>query len=207
MVDIALISYVMNSPSAKVLYSTTEPVKELKRHTKPKVYVSYNVGSSDRKTYDKTTSRIQKEAEKIITSPLSEQSQPPPLSVERPAQVMVDSISIYYEDDEQVPTASHNAVLDTMTPAMRQKLRARRIRGGDDMTQSWMGRLTIGFYFIAWYVLNVVYNSKYHSAFLLSFADLARWPCPHLATEGGQTSHKIFLGFVFCLFVCVCEKL
>ena len=148
-IDLALINYVINSPSARALYASTEPVKELKRLQKTQVYVSYNVGSSDRKTYDRTAPKIQKEAKKVV----------PPPPPEQPAHVVVDPVSFFYEEHE-APAASHNAVVKTMTPAMRQRLKARRIRGGD-AANSLMDRLVLGFYFATWYVLNVVFNSKF----------------------------------------------
>jgi hypothetical protein len=146
--DLAAINYIINSPAARSLYASTEPVKELNRQQKPKVYVSYNVGSSDRKTYYQSASKIQKEAQKVV----------PPPPPERPAHVILDSVSAFYQEF-QAPPASHNAVVQTMTPAMRQRLKARRIRGGE-VSNILMERLTVGSYFAAWYALNVIYNSK-----------------------------------------------
>jgi solute carrier family 35 protein E1 len=55
--------------------------------------------------------------------------------------------------------ASHNAVIDTMSPSMRRSLKARRIRvRGGAAAGGLMERLEIGGYFAAWYALNVVYN-------------------------------------------------
>lgn len=146
--DLALISYILNSPAARATYASVQPVKEINRR-KLRVYSSVSISSSDQRTYEETVPKIPK---KIPTSI------PPPPPPTRPAQVVVDTVSAFYEDHDALP-ASHNAVVQTMTPAMRQRLRARRIRGGE-VTNPLLERLTVGFYFAAWYALNVFYNSK-----------------------------------------------
>lgn len=145
--DIAVISYILNSPAARAKYASVEPVKELKRK-KLKVYFSPSIMSQDRRTYYRTVPKVPKRAPSRIP--------PPPPA--RPAQVVVDTVSAFYEEHE-APNASHNAVIRTMTPATRHRLKARRIRGGE-VPNTLMGRLTVGFYFAAWYALNVFYNSK-----------------------------------------------
>ena len=144
-----MITYILNSPAARNIYASTQPVKELNRR-KLRVYSSISISSSDERTYQETV--VPKVPKKVTPS-----IPPPPPT--RPAQVVVDTVSAFY-DTYEVPPASHNAVVETMTPAMRQRLHARRIRGGE-VTESLLGRLTIGFYFVAWYALNVFYNSKY----------------------------------------------
>jgi hypothetical protein len=110
--------------------------------------VSSSITSTDKRTYRDTVPKISKKAPTGIP--------PPPPA--RPAQVVVDTVSAFYEEHD-APPASHNAVVKTMTPAMRQRLRVRRIRGGE-VPNTLMGRLTVASYFAAWYALNVFYNSK-----------------------------------------------
>ena len=147
--DLALISYILNSPAARNIYVSLQPVKELNRR-KLRLYSSITISSSDQRTYKETI--VPKVAKKVTPS-----IPPPPPT--RPAQVVVDTVSAFY-DTYEVPPASHNAVVEAMTPAMRQRLHARRIRGGQ-VTESLLGQLTVGFYFVAWYALNVFYNSKW----------------------------------------------
>jgi hypothetical protein len=150
--DMAVISYILNSPAARAQLAKVEPVRELGRR-KLKIYVSPSISSSDVikfKAYRKTSSPyFPKRASRKIP--------PPPPA--RPAQVVVDTCTAFYEQHDAYP-AAHNAVVQTMTPAMRQRLRARRIRGGAS-SNTLMGKLTIGSYFAVWYALNVVYNSKF----------------------------------------------
>lgn len=143
--DLAVISYILNSPAARAKYASVEPVKELSRR-KLKLYVSTTVSSTDNRTYRETVPKVPRKVPSKIP--------PPPPA--RPAQVVVDTVSAFYEEHD-APPASHNAVVKTMSPAMRQRLRARRIRGGE-VPNTLMGRLTVGFYFITWYALNVFYN-------------------------------------------------
>lgn len=150
--DIAVINYILKSPAARSKFANTKPVREISRRNL-KLVVSPSISSSDVETYFKTirkADRVPKEFTKATPPP------PPPA---RPAQVVVDTVSAFYEEHDAVP-ASHNAVVRTMTPAMRNRLKARRIRGGE-VPNTLMGRLTVGFYFATWYALNVVYNSKY----------------------------------------------
>ena len=123
--------------------------------------VSPSICSFDEKTYRKVVPKVaRKRVPKI----------PPPPPPARPAQVVVDTVTAFYEEHVASP-ASHNAVIDTMTPAMRQRLHARRmrrIRGG--ATNDGLGQtLLVGFYFAAWYALNVVYNSKFGVVYFLPY--------------------------------------
>jgi len=142
-----VISYILNSPAARAYFASVEPVKELHRR-RLQLYVSPSVASSDNRTYLATVPKVPRKAPSKVP--------PPPPA--RPAQVVVDTVSAFYEEHDAHP-ASHNAVVKTMTPAMRQRLRARRIRGGE-VPNTLVGRLTVGFYFAAWYALNIFYNSK-----------------------------------------------
>lgn len=145
--DLEMINYVLNSPAARAFYASVEPVKELTRR-KLKLFVSSSISSTDNRTYRATVPKVSKKAPTTVP--------PPPPA--RPAQVVVDTVSAFYEQHDAHP-AAHNAVVETMSPAMRQRLRARRIRGGE-VPNTLIGRLTIGFYFAAWYALNIFYNSK-----------------------------------------------
>ena len=158
--DLALISYILNSPAARAKYAAVEPVKELSRR-KIKLFVATSIRSSDSHTYRETVPKVPKRAPTTIP--------PPPPA--RPAQVVVDTVSAFYEEHE-APPASHNAVVQTMSPAMRQRLRARRIRGGE-LSNALLGRLTIGFYFVTWYALNVIYNSKFNLDHMMDVYRLA----------------------------------
>jgi hypothetical protein len=145
--DLAVISYILNSTAAKSEFAKFKPVKELRRR-RLKLYLAPSITSTDVKTYRKTLPKTPKRAPKKVP--------PPPLA--RPAQVVVDTVTAFYEEHDAHP-ASHNAVIRTMTPAMRQRLRARRMRGGA-VSRGLIHRLKLGFYFFAWYALNVVYNSE-----------------------------------------------
>jgi hypothetical protein len=147
--DIGLINYILSSPAAISELSKIVTVKELKRR-KLTLKISPSISSSDGETYRKIVPKVARKPAKNFTPP------PPPA---RPARVVVDTVTAFYEHHDAYP-ASHNAVIKTMTPAMRQRLRARRIRGGaapGDLGQT----LLVGSYFAVWYALNVVYNSKF----------------------------------------------
>jgi hypothetical protein len=147
-VDMGLISYILNSPAAKAEYSKFEPVKELKRRNL-KLKISPTISSSDVKTYRRIVPKVARKAPREVPAP-------PPA---RPAQVVVDTVTAFYEDYEAHP-ASHNAVIKTLSPEMRERLHARRIRGGA-VAVGLAARLKIGVYFFTWYALNVVYNSEF----------------------------------------------
>jgi hypothetical protein len=67
---------------------------------------------------------------------------------------------------------SNNAFLpsdekeEDMTPAMSRSLQARTMRGGAVSGGS-MQTLKVGFYFFAWYFLNVVYNSEFNGCYFV----------------------------------------
>jgi len=143
--DLALVSYILNSPAARTIYASVQPVKEI-NHRKLRIYSSISISSSDQRTYEETVPKVPRTA--------TTKTPPPPPT--RPAQVVVDTVSAFYENHEILP-ASHNAVVQTMSPAMRQRLRARRIRGGE-VQNTLFAQLTVVFYFAAWYALNVFYN-------------------------------------------------
>ena len=131
---------------------TTFVPKELIRPKRSfKMYTTPSVFSTDGKTYIRL---IKKGASKKTSPMASQESQ---VRIE-PVQTFYKQTTEEYYDQDQLP-ASHNAVLSQMTPYMRQKLKARRMRGGG-FQDGLMERLTIGFYFGAWYALNIVYNSK-----------------------------------------------
>jgi hypothetical protein len=145
--DIGVISYILSSPAAKAQYSKFKPVKELKRRNL-KLKISPTISSSDVKTYRRIVPKVARKAPKV-----------PPPPPARPAQVVVDTVTAFYEEYEAHP-ASHNAVIKTLSPQMRERLHARRIRGGA-VAIDLAARLKIGFYFFMWYALNVVYNSEF----------------------------------------------
>ena len=114
-VDIAKIIYILNSPVTTASFS---PVTKLdRRHLK--LYVSPTIVSTDDKTYPRTVRRITTKAPK--------RTPPPPPA--RPAQVVVDTVTTFYKQHDVHP-ASHNAVIEMMSPEMRRRLRTRRMRGG-----------------------------------------------------------------------------
>lgn len=138
-----------------------EPVKELtkKRRRPVMLAVTPSIVSSDGKTYIRTLKQSLSPKPTISIRKMS-----PPSAPGRPAQVVVNTVSkaLYRQQQEEaaaIAAASHNAVISTLSPSMRRSLKARRIRGGAG-TSGFMQRLEIAGYFIAWYALNVVYNSK-----------------------------------------------
>lgn len=159
--DLGKISYILASTSAltatEKLSSILEFHKKYGRSAKPpELAITPSIVSSDGKTFIRTVKKTLKHTS----------YQPPSNNVpaqSRPAQVVIDTVSAFYPDSE--PTiakslpASHNAVIDTMSPSMRRTLKARRIRVRGGATKSaLMQRLEIGGYFATWYALNIVYN-------------------------------------------------
>eukprot|EP00529_Nitzschia_sp_RCC80_P011410 CAMPEP_0113497468 /NCGR_PEP_ID=MMETSP0014_2-20120614/30649_1 /TAXON_ID=2857 /ORGANISM="Nitzschia sp." /LENGTH=629 /DNA_ID=CAMNT_0000391415 /DNA_START=103 /DNA_END=1992 /DNA_ORIENTATION=- /assembly_acc=CAM_ASM_000159 len=151
--DMNKLSYILNY--AQVTY---RPVPEARvqqsrrKRTLPSIMVTPSIGSSDGKTF---TEKLLRQSQRRPSS-----SSPPPSS--RPAQVVVDTVSSFYQEDPLADSgspSSHNAVVDNMSPAMRRTLKARRIRvRGGAGTNGIMERLEIGLYFTLWYALNVIYN-------------------------------------------------
>ncbi len=130
--------------------------KMRKRRRPVQLYVTPSIVSSDGKTYVRTLKQTLRASTVSPTITMRKMSFPPPA---RPAQVVVDTVSAALYEQE-VSAASHNAVLSTLSPAMRRSLKARRIRGGAG-SSGLLHRLEIAGYFGAWYALNVVYNSEY----------------------------------------------
>jgi hypothetical protein len=162
--NLTRISYILASPAAmEVKY---EPVQELtsKRSKRRPVtlHVTPSIVSSDGKTYVRILKNSVKKQPILqhVKSPYSSTQQPQP---QQPAQVVVNTVSAFYNQDDAskfVSPASHNAVIQTLSPSMRRSLGARRIRGGAG-SNALLKRLEIGAYFGAWYALNVIYNSKF----------------------------------------------
>ncbi|VEU44151.1 unnamed protein product [Pseudo-nitzschia multistriata] len=151
--DLGKISYILASTSA--LTATEKLSSILEFHNKygrsakpPELAITPSIVSSDGKTFIRTVKKTLKHTS----------YQPPSNNVpaqSRPAQVVIDTVSAFYPDSE--PTiakslpASHNAVIDTMSPSMRRTLKARRIRVRGGATKSaLLQRLEIGGYFATW---------------------------------------------------------
>jgi hypothetical protein len=123
--------------------------------------------SSDGKTYVRTLKETAAAKKPMILQHMKPPSTYP--TPARPAQVVVDTVSTFYQQEQAFASpASHNAVIQTLSPSMRRALKARRIRGGAG-TNGWLHRLEIGAYFGAWYALNVIYNSKSSGKSILCF--------------------------------------
>ena len=138
-----------------------EPVRELtqKRRRPAQLMVTPSIVSSDGKTYVRTLKKTMQSKPTISIRKIS-----PPSVPGRPAQVVVNTVSaaLYKQQQEDVAAitaASHNAIVSTLSPSMRRSLKARRIRGGAG-SSGLLHRLEIAGYFLAWYALNVVYNSE-----------------------------------------------
>mmetsp|Transcript_31566 Transcript_31566/g.76204 ORF Transcript_31566/g.76204 Transcript_31566/m.76204 type:complete len:620 (-) Transcript_31566:154-2013(-) len=152
--DVGIITYLLSMASSAQTFTPKELVKP-KRSLK--LYSTPSVFSTDGKTYIKLIKKGVAASKKKTSSTAS--------SAQESSQVVriEPVVQTFYEraSDETTATtadpASHNAVLQDMTPYMRQKLKARRMRGGGSHA-GLMERLTIGFYFGAWYALNIVYN-------------------------------------------------
>lgn len=145
--DVGIITYLLKMASAQQ-YMPKELVKPKRTLA---IYTTPSVSSTDGKTYIQLVKKgaSKKAAAPVAASPVG-------------SQIRIEPVQTFLQqeeyDDDALP-ASHNAVLSDMTPYMRQKLKARRMRGGG-FQAGMMERLTIGFYFGAWYALNIVYNSK-----------------------------------------------
>lgn len=138
-----IITYILSQAT-----TNHETIKELKKPKRSlKIYTTSSVFSNDGKTYVRLV-KMTTFSKKTTITPVQSQG----------SQVTISPVQTYYK--EEVPPASHNAVLSNMTPYMRQKLKARRMRGGA-LSSGLLDRLTVGSYFAAWYALNIVYNSKF----------------------------------------------
>jgi hypothetical protein len=144
---VGIITYILSQAT-----TNHETIKELKKPKRSlKIYTTSSVFSNDGKTYVRLV-KMTTFSKKTTITPVQSQG----------SQVTISPVQTYYK--EEVPPASHNAVLSDMTPYMRHKLKAaRRIRGGA-LSSGLLDRLTIGSYFGTWYALNIVYNSKFPSS-------------------------------------------
>lgn len=160
--DLTKISYIMASASALVTLQKISHVAELKKNksgsfSNPlELAVTPSIVSSDGKTYIRTMKKTLKQTQYRPFSNAQEE-------MIRPAQVRIDTVSAFYPESEATVArslyASHNAVIKTMSPAMRRALKTRRMRvRGGAASSDLMQRLEIGGYFAAWYALNVIYN-------------------------------------------------
>ncbi len=152
-VDLEKINYILASAPAVVSMQKIAPLVEFKRKRGFELATTPSVVSSDGKTYIRTVKKSLKRRSYRNSAPAQS----------RPAQVVIDTVAAFYPESEPSVTrslpASHNAVIDTMSPSMRRSLKARRIRvRGGAAAGGLMERLEIGGYFAAWYALNVVYN-------------------------------------------------
>lgn len=156
-IDLGKINYILASASAIVAMQKLAPILEFKRKkgiaNSLDLALTPSIVSSDGKTYIRTVKKSLKQKSYSTSASVSAQA--------RPAQVVIDTVAAFYPETEPTFTrslhASHNAVIDTMSPSVRRSLKARRIRvrGGASAKYE---RLQIGGYFAAWYALNVVYN-------------------------------------------------
>jgi hypothetical protein len=154
--NLTRISYILASPAANLEYEPVKELQNLQKRRKPLLLASTpSIVSSDGKTYVRTLKKTLKSTQPPPLPKIGRYSAPPPPA--RPAQVVVDTVSAFYQDEAS--PASHNAVLQTLSPSMRKSLKARRIRGGAGTT-GFLHRLEIAGYFGAWYALNVIYNSE-----------------------------------------------
>lgn len=143
--DLGKVSYILSSTHAAVAASRLS-TSESKLLIEADLATTPSIVSSDGKTFIRTVQRS-RTVRRLPESPEA-----------RPAQVVIDTVSAYYPDASSLP-ASHNAVIDTLTPQMRKSLKAKRIRvRGGAASSALMQRLEIGGYFAAWYALNVIYN-------------------------------------------------
>jgi len=157
--DLEKINYILMSASAVVAMQKITPVIEFKRRkgfANPlDLALTPSIVSSDGKTYIRTVKKTLKQKSYRTYTSAPAQA--------RPAQVVIDTVAAFYPDVEPTVTrslpASHNAVINNMSPSMRRSLKARRIRvRGGAAAGGLMERLEIGGYFAAWYALNIVYN-------------------------------------------------
>mmetsp|Transcript_3180 Transcript_3180/g.6979 ORF Transcript_3180/g.6979 Transcript_3180/m.6979 type:complete len:594 (+) Transcript_3180:161-1942(+) len=159
-VDLGKINYILTSTAAVIAVQKIQPIVELRRkkrgNAKPlDIALTPSVVSSDGKTYIRTVKKTLKQRPYRAPTGVPDQA--------RPAQVVIDTVAAFYPESEASVTkslpASHNAVINTMSPAMRRSLKARRIRvRGGAAAGGLMERLEVGGYFAAWYALNVIYN-------------------------------------------------
>ena len=152
--DLEKINYILSSASAVIAMQKISPIVEFKRKrgfANPlDLALTPSIVSSDGNTYIRTVKKSLKQ--RTYRAPYSSPVQA------RPAQVVIDTFTAFYPESE-ANVASHNAVINTMSPSMRRSLKARRIRvRGGAAAGGLMERLEIGGYFAAWYALNVVYN-------------------------------------------------
>jgi len=152
--DLEKINYILSSAPAVIAMQKISPIVEFKRKrgfANPlDLALTPSIVSSDGNTYIRTVKKSLKQ--KPYRAPYSSPVQA------RPAQVVIDTFTAFYPESEP-NAASHNAVINTMSPSMRRSLKARRIRvRGGAAAGGLMERLEIGGYFAAWYALNVVYN-------------------------------------------------
>ena len=152
-VDLEKINYNLASAPAVVAMRKIAPLVEFKRRKGFGLATTPSIVSSDGKTYIRTVKKSLKRRPYRNSAPAQS----------RPAQVVIDPVVAFYPESEpsvaRSLSASHNAVIDTMSPSMRRSLKARRIRvRGGAADGGLMERLEIGGYFAAWYALNVVYN-------------------------------------------------
>lgn len=153
--DLGKISYILASASAVAAIQKIASIVELKKKSRRsattlQLVLTPSIVSSDGKTYIRTVKKT-----------LKRQSRGSNTIDHRPAQVVVDTVTAFYPEPTVTKSlhASHNAVINTMSPSMRRSLKARRIRvRGGELESGLMQRLEIGGYFAAWYALNVVYN-------------------------------------------------
>lgn len=157
--DLGKINYILSSASAVVAMHKIAPLVEFKKKrgsaSKLELALTPSIVSSDGKTYIRTLKKSLKQ--KSYRASNGAQSEA------RPAQVVIDTVTAFYPDAEptvsRALSASHNAVINNWSPAMRRSMKARRIRvRGGAASGGLMERLEIGGYFAAWYALNVVYN-------------------------------------------------
>jgi solute carrier family 35 protein E1 len=154
--DLRKINYILESASAIVAMQKLAPLVELRRKkgigNGVDFALSPSIVSSDGKTYIRTVKSLKQRPYPTSTTGQVQA---------RPAQVVIDTVAAFYPETEPTVTrslpASHNAVINTMSPSMRRSLKARRIRVRGGASASFE-RMKIGGYFAAWYALNVVYN-------------------------------------------------
>jgi len=155
--DLEKIDYIITSAAAVVAMQKFATIVEFKkkkgRANSLDLALTPSIVSSDGNTYIRTVKKsLNRKPYRAPTSPAQA----------RPAQIVVDTVAAFYPEEkptaESLP-ASHNAVINTMSPSMRRSLKAHRIRvRGGAADGGLMERLEIGGYFAAWYALNVVYN-------------------------------------------------
>lgn len=156
--DLGKISYILASASAAAAIQKTTPIVDVKKKSRRsaislQLVLTPSIVSSDGKTYVRTV-------KKALENPSHGSSTMPAQG--HPAHVVVDTVSAFYPEPTLTKSlpASHNAVINTMSPSMRRSLKVRRIRvrGGGSSMSKLMQRMEVFGYFAAWYALNIVYN-------------------------------------------------